>query len=167
MKYFKRLDDLIEKAEGWALIMILSVMMVVAFIQVVLRNVFSSGISWGDGLTRALVLWAGFLGASLAVKQGRYINIDVISRLLSDRAKRVSRVCVYLFSSVVCFFMGLASVNFVKMEYDSATQYSIGIDSWIIELVIPSIFFFLTFRFSLKMIGILSGEPLEKQEWER
>lgn len=166
MKYLKQLDGLIERLEGWSLIVILSVMMVVAFLQVILRNFFSTALSWGDGVTRALVLWAAFLGASLAVKQGRYISIDAFSRLLSEKGKRVSKILIYLFSATVCGFMGFASITFIKMEIEAGQKYSMGIDAWIIEMVIPAIFFFLTFRFVLKMISALSGEPLEKQEWE-
>ncbi|OFY98808.1 MAG: hypothetical protein A2Z97_05135 [Bdellovibrionales bacterium GWB1_52_6] len=167
MKYLKQLDAFIEKCEGWALIAILSVMMTVAFLQVVLRNFFSTALSWGDGLTRALVLWAGFVGASMAVKQGRYINIDAFSRLLGERSKRVSRFVVYVFSALVCGVMGWASITFIQMELEAAQKYSIGVDAWIIELVIPIVFFFLTFRFLLKAACLAAGEPLEKQEWER
>jgi TRAP-type C4-dicarboxylate transport system permease small subunit len=160
-------DSFIEKLEGIALIAILSTMLIVAFTQVVMRNLFGTALSWGDGLTRALVLWAGFVGASLAVKQGRYLNIDTVNRILGERAKRIVRIGVYIFSITVCFMLGTAGVTFVQMEKESGTIYSIGVASWIVELVIPITFFFLALRFSMKLISVLSGEPLEKQEWER
>lgn len=163
----KQLDHWLEKFETWLLIGILSVMMVVAFTQVILRNFFSTALSWGDGLTRALVLWAGFLGASLAVKEGRYINIDAISRVLDEKTKRLARVLIYLFSAFVCFLMGRASVTFVQMEKEAGSMNSMGIANWILQLVIPWVFYLLVFRFLLKMAGTLMGEPLEKQEWER
>lgn len=167
MKYLRQLDAFIEKMEGWALISILSVMMSVAFVQVILRNFFSTALSWGDGLTRALVLWAGFVGASIAVKQGRYINIDAFSRLLGDRSKRVSRIAIYVFSSVVCALMGVASITFIRMEIEAEQKFSMGVDAWVVEMIIPIVFFFLTFRFLLKTVSALAGEPLEKQEWEQ
>jgi TRAP-type C4-dicarboxylate transport system permease small subunit len=62
--------------------------------------------------------------------------------------------------------LGIAGINFVRMEHAAGTIYSIGIASWIVELVIPSTFFFLSLRFLLKFLSVIAGEPLEKQEWE-
>jgi C4-dicarboxylate transporter, DctQ subunit len=163
----KKLDAIIERFEGWALVAILTVMVCVSFTQVVLRNFFSTALSWGDGLTRALVLWAGFIGASIAVKQGRYINIDALTRLFGERSKRLIRGTIYVFSMIICSLLGRASIGFVKMEHEAGTIYSIGVESWIVELVIPIVFFFLSFRFFLKTLSLLAGEELEKQEWER
>jgi len=167
VKVLQKLDGAIARLEAAALIVILSTMMLVAFAQVVLRNFFSTALSWGDGLTRALVLWAGFIGASLAVNQGRYINIDVISRLLPPKQRRFVRYLIYIFAITVCFLLGLAAVNFVETEKVAGTEYSIGIQSWLVELVIPIVFFFLSLRFLLKFTLLLSGGELEKQEWER
>ncbi|OFZ79567.1 MAG: hypothetical protein A2583_14585 [Bdellovibrionales bacterium RIFOXYD1_FULL_53_11] len=162
-----RIDVLIARIEGTALVVFLAVMLLVAFIQVFMRNFMSGALSWGDGLTRALVLWSGFMGASLAVKDGRYINVDAFSRLLGEKSKRMVKSLIYVFSSVTCFLLGIAGVSFVQMEKLAATKYSIGIESWIIELVIPVTFFFLALRFLVKLLGALIGEPLEKQEWEK
>ncbi len=165
--FLKRVDDRIAKFESWSLIAILSVMVSVSFLQVVLRNFFSTAFSWGDGLTRALVLWCGLLGASLAVKEGRYINIDTFSRILPEKVKRIVKMIVYIFAAVTCFFLGRASVGFVESEKMAGTVYSIGIASWIIELVIPVVFFFIAFRFVIKLVSLLAGGELEKAEWER
>lgn len=166
MKILKKLDALIAKVEGVSLIIILMVMMLTAFLQVVLRNFFNTALPFGEGLTRALVLWAGFMGASLAVHQGRYINIDAFTRLLNEKQKRVARVFIYLFSIVSCWFLGWASVGFVQMEMESGTMSSLGLENWIVVLVIPITFFFLSFRFLLKTILLFMGEKLEGQEWE-
>ncbi len=163
----KKADSFIEKIEGGFLVAILGTMVVVAFSQVVLRNFFSTALSWGDGLTRAMVLWSGLIGASIAVKQGRYISIDSLSRMMSPKVKRISRGVIYFFSMGVCYSLGTAAVAFVRQEHEAGTRYSIGVDSWIVELIIPVIFFFLCFRFFLKLLCLFAGEELEKPEWER
>jgi len=162
----RRVNAWIAKLEAWSLVLILAAMMVLAFTQVILRNFFSTGLNWGDGMTRALVLWAGFFGASIAVNEGRYINIDAFSRLLGEKTKRWARGAIYLFAITVCFFLGVAAVGFLQMEKESGGMSSIGVQNWIIELVIPIVFFFLCFRFLLKLLSLFVGEPMEKQEWE-
>ena len=51
-------------------------------LQIILRNVFHSGLLWADPLMRHIVLWLGCLGAALATTSARHINIDVFSRAL-------------------------------------------------------------------------------------
>ena len=88
MKLLELLDRSFTRAEGWVLIGLLSVMVVLAFLQVILRNLFQEGFIWGDILLRHLVLWIGFVGASMATSQERHITIDALTRFLSDRVRR-------------------------------------------------------------------------------
>ena len=162
-----KLDQLVEKMEGWTLILILFVLMCVAFLQVVLRNFFSTALPWGDGLTRALVLWAGFVGGSLAIKQGRYLNTDVLTRLFPSNWKRRARCIVYIYTILVCFFLGYAGLHFVASEREAMTMSSLGVANWIVASVIPAVFFLICFRFGLKAMCLMMGGELEKHEWER
>ncbi|MGD0038444.1 MAG: TRAP transporter small permease subunit, partial [Bacteroidota bacterium] len=69
MKTLKTFDLALNKAEGALLILMLSIMVLVAFSQVMLRNVFHTGINGADVLLRHLVLWIGFLGAAIATSE--------------------------------------------------------------------------------------------------
>ena len=167
MKFMQRLDRLIAGIEGCALISILLAMICIAFLQVILRNLFHTALPWGDGLTRALVLWAGFAGASLAISQGRFLSIDVLSRRLGTSWQRRARVLIYLYAAVVSFFLSLGGVTFVRSEQAAMTMTSLGIPNWIVTSIIPLTFAILCFRFSLKSAELLMGGELEKHEWEQ
>lgn len=167
MKILKFIDQIIEKVEAYSLILSLFVMVLVSFSQVILRNFFHSALPFGDGLTRALVLWSGFIGASLAVKEGKFINVDVFNRMLSEKWRKISRVIVYFFSVGVCFFLGYAGTLFVLSEKESATMSQLGLPTWILVVIIPLTFYFLCFRFTIKALGLMMGDELEKAEWER
>ena len=82
MKILDTINSWIEKAETVLLVVILSVMILLSFLQVLLRNFFEQGILWGDILIRNLVLWVGFIGASLATRENKHINIDLFTRFL-------------------------------------------------------------------------------------
>jgi len=163
----KRVDAGLGKVEAWTLVAILTVMMLVAFAQVVLRNLFSSGLSWGDSLTRALVLWAGFVGASYATRQGRYLSIDAVARILSPGQKRWARAVVYVFAFIVCACLAIAGSRFVRMQYGSSGPLAFGVPDWLIAAIIPVTFALIALRFALKVFYLAAGEELEKQEWER
>ena len=48
--------------EDGLLVVLLSSMILVAAYQVIARNFFDTGILWGDGMVRVLVLWVTFVG---------------------------------------------------------------------------------------------------------
>jgi TRAP-type C4-dicarboxylate transport system permease small subunit len=66
MRKLEQWNETLGRVEKFLIVVMLSMMILVAFLQIVLRNAFSTGISWGDPLVRYLVLWVGFIGASLA-----------------------------------------------------------------------------------------------------
>ena len=167
MNTARNFDRLLAKAEGWSLILILFVMMCVAFLQVVLRNCFHTALPWGDGLTRALVLWAGFIGASLAVREGRYLSMDLLTRWLNERWQRRTRLVVYLYSSGVCLLLGLAGTTFVTSEHSARTMTSLGLPNWVVAGIIPLTFFCICFRFALKAVDLMLGGEPEKHAWEQ
>ena len=95
-----RLDRSFALVESGLLIFILSMMILLAFLQVILRNLFSTSFFWGDPLLRHWVLWIGFLGASLAARENRHISIDALYRILPPTWKRIVHVITFIFSSI-------------------------------------------------------------------
>ncbi len=65
--------------------MVLGGLVVFASAQIVLRNVFSIGLTWSDGLIRLVVLWLALLGALAASREGRHITMGAVTRWLPQR----------------------------------------------------------------------------------
>jgi len=80
--YFKQVQAFLYRVENGILVVLLLSMLAMAVFQIVLRNLFESGIVWGDILVRILVLWVGLAGAMVASRKGNHINIDILSRYL-------------------------------------------------------------------------------------
>lgn len=152
MKYIHRLDSLIARMEEWLLIFIVIFMVSFAFLQVLLRNIFSEGILGGDIVLRQLVLWVGFIGASLATRGNKHINIDVFSRFLKGRLKIFAELLVRVFSLIVTYFLTQASISFVLMEKEFGTTLFGSVQSWYFQIIIPIGFILITFRFLLQAI---------------
>lgn len=153
MKLLIRISNSVSTAEKTLAIILLGLMILLSFLQVVLRNVFSTGILWVDPLLRNFVLWIAFLGASLATHNEKNISVDIFSRLLTERGKYISKTVIYIFAAVVSFFLLKASFTFLLDEYDSGTiLFTIGeinILSWWMQLIIPIVFGLMLFRFFL------------------
>ena len=147
MKFLETINKNIEKIESALLVLIVSVMVLLAFTQVVLRNLFDQGILWGDIFLRHLVLWVGFIGASLATRQEKHITIDLFGRMVSGRLKSVVQVLTNLFSAVVCLLLARAGWNFVMEERVAGTIIFNNIPAWYFQIIIPLGFLMMTFRF--------------------
>ena len=164
MHRWQKWDQTLGRIEKITLCAMLSVMILVAFLQIILRNVFSSGISWGDPLVRYLVLWVGFIGASVATKEGKHITIEIFSRWFSSRGNQYLKAISNLISALVCGLLVYAGWTFVSNEAQMGGTTFLQIPLWIPQIIIPITFAMMTLRFGLRcwaeMAAIFaSGNP--------
>lgn len=152
MKLLRALDRLLVRIETVFLVIFLGAMVILAFAQVVLRNVFGGGFLWGDPIVRQMVMWSGFMGAAIAASQDRHISIDALTKFLKGRVKDLVHVITSLFAAVVCYYMAQAAWVFMQDERQSGGELISGIPSWIGLAIIPVGFGLLTIHFALNAI---------------
>jgi C4-dicarboxylate transporter DctQ subunit len=138
MKILRALSNLLVRIETALLVVFLSLMVVFAFGQVVLRNLFGTSLLWIDPLVRQSVLWAGFIGAALATSEDRHISIDAFTKFLSPGTKSVVKIITGLAATVVTFFLGLAGWGFLREEVATGGESFLGIPSWAHLVIIPA-----------------------------
>jgi C4-dicarboxylate transporter DctQ subunit len=167
---WERLDEAMARVEQTLMVTFLGFMILIAFLQIILRNFFSTGLDWGDSLLRNLVLWVGFIGATLATKEGKHINLDVVSRGLPSLAKNVVALITHLFSLIVCCGLTYAALKFIKNEVQMKNMTFLNIPAWVPEMILPITFGLMTFRFGLRSFKDLSERgkrnPLHDREKE-
>jgi TRAP-type C4-dicarboxylate transport system permease small subunit len=139
----------LQKIEDGILVGLLLLMIFIAVLQIFLRNLFDSGILWGDPLVRILVLWIGLIGAMVASRDNHHISIDVISRYLPDKIKKLSNLIISIFTSLVCAVMAYYSLIFVIMEKNDGILAFATIPAWVCESIIPVSFVIISFRYLL------------------
>jgi len=152
MRHWNRIDDCIAQLEQVFLAVSLSLMVTVAFLQIVLRNFFATGLSWADELVRYCVIWVGFLGAALATKESKHISMDVVSRWLSAKRRGALQGFTHLVSAIISAALTVAAVKFVRVEVHMGGQTFFGLAAWLIQLVIPVTFGIMTIRYAFLSI---------------
>lgn len=167
MDRLKRLDKTINRVEQGLLVASLGSMIFIAFLQILLRNLWATGLPWGDILLRNLVLWIGFVGAAIATREGRHINIDVMSRWLSPQGKDRVDLIIHLFSFLICGLLTYAASKFIKNEAQMGNVTLWNIPAWIPAMILPITFALMAFRFGLRLLKNLYGIGSEDQEKER
>lgn len=154
----EQFDDHLARFEKGVLLVSVLTLVSLSFFQIVFRNFLHSGIQGLELISRLLVLWITFLGASLATARKRHIAIDAVSRLLPSSHARGLAFFTQVFGGVVSLFLAKAAIDFVSSEYAAGLKGAWGIPSWIFPLVIPFGFFLMGLRFFLRAFLDISSE---------
>jgi len=144
---------IVHKVEDAFLALLLGAMVLLAPLQIFLRNFFDEGVTWGDPLLRVLVLWVGLLGAVSASRGDRHITIDVFSRFVGDRLRLSLRIVTSLFTVVVCALVAYYSWQFVALEREFESEAFSGMPAWIMQVVIPFAFGAMGLRYLAYAVG--------------
>lgn len=154
---------LLRRTEDALLGLLLAVMVSLAAGQILMRNLFETGLFWADPLLRALVLWVGLLGAVVASRQNRHIAIDCVSRLLPARFNGWTRPVTSLFTAGVSAVVAYHAARFVASDHAAGTIAFGGIPAWAVEAAVPLAFALVTLRYcalcAVQVRRAARGEP--------
>lgn len=163
MKTLKCIDAAIARIEGWFVITLLWLMVILMFIQVCLRGLYTHGhlqwanalmghIDWSEPLVRLLVLWLTFFGASLLTRENKHIKIDLFSSLLPSKWLPVREIILSIACILISAIMLKVCIGYVKMEMEFGGKMFLHIPNWIGELILPAGFALILFRFLVRAI---------------
>lgn len=76
-----------ELAKALVLIL-LSLILFIVVMQIVLRFAFTSSLPWSEEVVRCLLIWLTFIGASVAVREGALVGLDLLQRALKTAMSR-------------------------------------------------------------------------------
>jgi TRAP-type C4-dicarboxylate transport system permease small subunit len=108
LKRLEALSRWIGIVEQVILVVCLTVMILFAFTQVLLRFLPGAwSVTWLEPVARQLVLWVGLLGASFATAEGRHISIEALPMLMNAKQKKWLGVGLHLISAVLALVLGL------------------------------------------------------------
>lgn len=103
----KKCLDLIEKILMFVLGVLMTVMVVVVFMQVVLRYGFQSATNWADEVARYCMIWVVFLACPVGYRRHNHIRIDILTRYMPPRLQKIMEFCMYILQMV---FLGVVLV---------------------------------------------------------
>jgi len=145
IRFLHRLEDAL-------LVIIVMAMIVLAFGQIIMRNLFEAGFIWVDPMLRVMVLWVGLLGALVATRMDKHITVDVLTRLLTPGWQTISKIFTRLFAAVISGIIAWHAARFVIGEREMGSIAFSGIPSWILELIIPIGFGLISLRYFAEVI---------------
>ncbi len=115
----------LEKVIEWTVTVIIAVMVVNILLGVFSRFVFHLGIPFTEELGRYLMIWAGYLGCVLALREGSHVSITAVVDLFPAAGRRaitfLSRLIVTLFLAVIVV-TSFTHLRSLKIQKSSAME---------------------------------------------
>ena len=126
----ERIEHLLVRANAFIIGLMMIVMFVLVFTNVVTRYCFGFSIATAEEISTFLMIWVTYLGAGLALREGRHASIDFFQDLLGGRAQIFLRallgVLLILFFGLLCWY-GAKFAHFGWRLETIATQIPKGI----------------------------------------
>jgi TRAP-type C4-dicarboxylate transport system permease small subunit len=100
-------EKTLDRVTSVLVALLLTVMTVVILTSVVTRYILGDPISWGEQVAKYLMVWAAFLAASLGIKQGSHVAVNIFVDLLPASPRKflgyVGLVLTAAFLAVVVY----------------------------------------------------------------
>ena len=160
MKYLRKISDLIDQICGVLIVFMIGAMVLVTVAQIVFRTWFSA-LSWWEEVTRYLLIWSTFLGATCVYLHGGNISITFIQEAFGPKTAKVLQalvhaVCLILFV-VLCWYGARYAMNLKK----TATTLPIKMSA--VFIVIPVSMAICAFHALVLLLEKVFGKDPEKE----
>jgi C4-dicarboxylate transporter DctM subunit len=151
---------LAAEGENLVLVIALAAMLLLPVTEILLRNIFKTGISGSSAIVQHLTLIVGMLGGAIAARDRRLLALSPVQKLLKGRALAAAHVFSSGFAATICFFLSLASVKYVLEVKPLGKILVYGIPVWVIQLFLPLGFGLITVRLIWHASGRWLGRGL-------
>lgn len=129
-----------------------------AYILSILWNL-RPGYSWSQDLAKILIMWVGFVGASMATHDGKHIRIDFVRKAIPQRFLSAYNALSHLVTMSFCALLLVLAVWYLLDRLRmGATLASIDLQVWLVVLPIPLALTVMVVRFGARFIVALRGE---------
>lgn len=145
----------------------LSIMVIIAFINVIGRYILGASLSFTDEATTYLFVLLSLLGAAIAAKRGAHLGLTIILDVVSPGVEKVLKsiglVFAVIFSGSI-FYYGI----FMTMRQFARGQITAGMQwpEWIFGSFVPIGAFFLTIRFLQALIHEIKSPAVRDEKEE-
>lgn len=129
------------------------------FVEVILRFVFNTGISWGEEATRILAAWFVLFGVAWGIKVGAHIGVEVFVNAMNPVLRRIVSFIAVLASLVYCGLILYGTWFYLKLDWITRIDLEdIPIPSWVAHSILGIGFILLSIRLLELLWGIVTGK---------
>ena len=170
MSTLKKINDTVMKIVKVVLILFGTVMTILVIMNVILRKVFNSGLSWSEEASRFLFIWVTFLGSILAnnaALHGEHMRMDFIVEKLTGVPRKLVEVVALLIVLVMLGTLFIGGVEVVQQTWPFLTS-ALEIPRGAVYLCAPIGFGYMFIQTLTKLVNVIkaSNHELNHKEAE-
>ncbi len=154
----QRLLTAANRLEEAFMIVALTAMTLLTFVQVVLRYGFGGGFVWSLEATTYTFAWLVLIGMSYGVRTEAHIAVDLLTSRLSPRTGRVVAAVALVCGLAYCGLMIFGSGRFIERLMTLGTDArDIPLPRWVLTGIMPIAFGLLALRLVQAAVPVLRG----------
>ena len=142
--------------EELAATLALAAMVILPLAEIVVRPLVAGGIPGSIPFVQHLTLWVAFLGAALAARHEKLITMATGTFMPEGRFRQATRAFSAAFGAAVCAILARASIDVVAIERDLGSEIALGVQTWVIQLILPFSFGVIAVRLAWRAGGWVS-----------
>ena len=140
------LQRALHRSEDAVTVAALTLMVVLPLAEMASRGVLARGIPGSGPFVQVLTLWVGFLGAVLAAREGRLLQLATGNFIPAGAWRAVAGIFSGFVGAAVCVVLAAGSWQLVQIEREGGAQIALGVTVWMAQLVLPAAFTLLALR---------------------
>ncbi|HEY0856896.1 MAG TPA: TRAP transporter small permease [Albitalea sp.] len=111
-------------------------MAVLVFVNVVTRYLFNHSIIWVEEVTQYEMIWIAYLGAGLALREGRHVAVDTLQDWIPERLRHLLRTLIVAAMAVFLAVVCVLGAQLAMFTWDQETPV-LGVPAGLPYLAIP------------------------------
>jgi tripartite ATP-independent transporter DctM subunit len=128
---------LLHSGEEGLINLVFLVMSALPVLEVLSRKIIGRGITSSQTIVQNLTLWAGFLGALLATREGKHLSLSTAELLPEGRPRRAARVFTHAVAGGVTSLLAYASTALVLADSKASNKVFGSVPQWVSEAIMP------------------------------
>lgn len=137
---------------------IFAFVLVTAVFVMIARNYFPDGYSWSKEISLIMLLWVGFIGASVCAHEGKHIRMGALQRIVPARLVRWTEAIGFLTTAAFCFFIALLGYIYAQEALTLEGRFEqTNIPDWVATIAVPAAFAMTMLRYIAAAVSIVLG----------
>ena len=121
-------------------------------------NYYPDGYSWSKELSLIMLVWVGFLGASVCAHEGKHIQVGALKRVVPPSMSRWMDALGYIFTAAFCFFLALLGYEYAKEALMLEGRFEqTNIPDWVATIAVPAAFAMTAIRYIAAAVSSVLG----------
>ena len=115
-----KISNVLDKICGVMIVLMIGAMVIITGAQIICRTWFTA-LTWSDEVTRYLLIWSTFLGATCVYRHSGHISVTLLQEKVPERVGTAMRIAVHAICLVLFTVLLLYSIRYCGKLNKTAT----------------------------------------------